>query len=158
MAAVLTTLGKSGLSPYTLELSPEEFERRQGWEARTSLNRRDQEACVALLRDEKVRNEFQEALKQFLTSLDTVLPRPEALAYVSDAKLLSLIQAKARNRYRTGLPLIGREVGEKVRTLIDDHIVSNGIDPTIPPVAITDAQFGEHVEGEVSSRAKARRP
>lgn len=115
----------------------------------------DTNACVDLLADEKLRAHFHVALKQFLTTLDLVLPRPEALPYVHDAKDLAFIQARARNRYRDQVRLIGGEVGEKVRKLIDDHIVSLGIDPKIPPLSILDAEFDHHVEREHGPRAKA---
>lgn len=115
----------------------------------------EMDACVDLLGDERIRAEFQVKLKQFLATLDLVLPRPEALPFVRDAKALAFIHARARNRYRGAERPIGRDVGEKVRKLIDDHVVSLGIDPKIPPIAITDAQFEEHVEREVSPRAKA---
>ncbi len=115
----------------------------------------DTETCVDLLRDEKLRAEFHVKLKQFLATLDLVLPRPEALPFVNDAKILAHIQARARNRYRSNERLIGKEVGEKVRRLIDEHIISLGIDPTIPPVEITATDFDEQVDTQVSPRAKA---
>ena len=115
----------------------------------------DTEACVELLRDEKLRAEFHVKLKDFLATLDLVLPRPEGLPFVNDAKTLSHIQARARNRYRASERLIGLEVGAKVRKLIDEHVISLGIDPKIPPIEITAADFGEHVDKERSSRAKA---
>ena len=115
----------------------------------------DTEACVQLLRDEKLRAEFHVKLKHFLVTLDLVLPRPEALPFVNDAKTLALIQARARNRYRSNERLIGKEVGEKVRRLIDEHVISLGIDPKIPPIEITAADFGDHVDRERSPRAKA---
>ncbi len=115
----------------------------------------DTEACVELLRDEKLRAEFHVKLKQFLATLDLVLPRPEALPFVDDAKTLAHIQARARNRYRSNERLIGKEVGEKVRRLIDEHIISLGIDPKIPPVEITADDFEEQVDAQRSPRAKA---
>lgn len=115
----------------------------------------DEEACVDLLRDERLRAEFLVKLKQFLVTLDLVLPRPEALPYVRDAKRLTGIQIRARNRYRGGERPIGKDVGEKVRKLIDEHLVSRGIDPTIPPISILDAEFADHVEAERTPRAKA---
>lgn len=115
----------------------------------------DIEACVALLEDEKLRAEFHVKLKQFLATMDMVLPRPEALPYKADAKTLAHIQARARNRYRSSERLIGKEVGEKVRRLIDEHIISLGIDPKIPPIEMTSADFADHVEKERSPRAKA---
>jgi len=115
----------------------------------------DVDACVELLRDERLRAEFHVKLKQFLTTLDLVLPRPEGLPFVNDAKTLAHIQARARNRYRSNERLIGKEVGEKVRRLIDEHIISQGIDPKIPPIEISSAGFGKHVDKERSARAKA---
>lgn len=115
----------------------------------------DTEACVALLRDERLRSEFTVKLKQFLDTLDLVLPRPEALPFVKDAKTLAFIYARARNRYREGMPVLGKSVGGKVRELIDQHVVSLGIDPKIPPISITDADFAEHVGKQASPRAKA---
>lgn len=115
----------------------------------------DTEACIELLRDEKVRAEFHVKLKDFLASLDLVLPRPEGLTFVNDAKTLAFIQASARNRYRSEEHLIGEEVGEKVRRLIDEHIISLGIDLKIPPVQITAADFEEKVDKQRSPRAKA---
>lgn len=115
----------------------------------------DTEGCVTLLRDDKLRAEFHVALKRYLTTLDLVLPRPDGLPYVNDAKTLAYIQVRARNRYRSDELLIGKEVGEKVRRLIDDHIISLGIDPKIPPIEITSASFRMHVEAERSPRAKA---
>lgn len=115
----------------------------------------DREAPIELLRDERIRAEFHVKLKHFLATLDLVLPRPEALDFTGDAKLLGEIQARARNRYRGGERLIGKEVGEKVRHLIDEHLEAYGIDPTVPPIEITSAQFPEHVAKERSPRAQA---
>jgi type I restriction enzyme R subunit len=123
--------------------------------AERGLDLADEEACIRALRDERLRAEFHVKLKQFLQMLDVVLPRAEGLDYVPDAKRLSLLQARARNRYRSSERLIGKEVGEKVRKLIDDHIQAQGIDPRIPPISLTDAKFGEHVDKHRSSEAKA---
>jgi type I restriction enzyme, R subunit len=46
-------------------------------------------ACVEVLREVKIRAEFVVRLKLFMESLDIVLPRPEALPYVRDAKISS---------------------------------------------------------------------
>src|SRR5660398_277367 len=74
-----------------------------------------QQEAVDLLEDERIRADFLVKLRLFLTTLDLVLPRPEALPYTEDAKRLGLIQLRARNRYRDDQVLIGKEVGEKVR-------------------------------------------
>jgi len=113
------------------------------------------EASIELLRDEKLRAEFHVTLKKYLATLDSVLPRPEALPYVDDAKVLSYIQARAQRRYRGDEPLIGSEVGAKVRALIDEHIESQGIDQKVPPISITDTDFDQHIESERSPKARA---
>ena len=112
------------------------------------------EACLNVLSTEKVRAEFTVKLKDFLKSLEIVLPRPEGLPFVKDAKRLAYIHARARNRYRDVM-IIGSDVGAKVRKLIDDHVISLGIDPKIPPVQLTDAEFEKQLGKAPSSRAKA---
>lgn len=114
----------------------------------------DTEACVEALGSEKLRAEFTVKLKAFLGSLDMVLPRPEGLPYSSDAKRLAYIYARARNRYKD-TPMLGKDVGAKVRRLIDDHVISLGIDPKIPPIQLTDIHFYNHVARAANDRAKA---
>lgn len=123
--------------------------RRQGIE---SLD--DTEACLAVLNKEKVRAEFAVKLNAFLASLDTVLPRPEGLPFVKDAKRLAYIHARARNRYKD-LPMLGKDIGAKVRKLIDDHVISLGVDPKIPPIQLTDADFEKQMSRSPNDRAKA---
>lgn len=123
--------------------------RRQGIESLEDI-----EACMAALEQEKVRAEFAVKLKAFLASLDTVLPRPDGLPFVKDAKRLAYIHARARNLYKD-LPVLGKDVGAKVRKLIDDHVISLGVDPKIPPIQLTDADFDKHLSRSVNDRAKA---
>ncbi|MFW5452917.1 type I restriction endonuclease subunit R [Thioalkalivibrio sulfidiphilus] len=114
----------------------------------------DIEEAIQALADERVRAEFTVKLKQFAQSLDEVLPRPEGLEFTADAKKLSYIYTVARNRFKD-TPELGKDVGAKVRKLIDDHMISLGIDPRIPPVQLTDADFVKHLDRQVSDRAKA---
>lgn len=112
------------------------------------------EAAVQALADERVRAEFIVKLKQFTQSLDEVLPRPEGLPFTGDAKKLAYIYAVARNRYKD-TPELGKDVGAKVRKLIDDYVISLGINPKIPPVQLTDTEFEAHVRRQLGSRAMA---
>ncbi|CAJ4291994.1 type I restriction endonuclease subunit R [Burkholderia pseudomallei] len=114
----------------------------------------DTEACIDALGSEKLRAEFAVKLKAFLASLDTVLPRPEGLPYSGDAKRLAYIYARARNRYKD-TPVLGKDVGAKVRKLIDDHVISLGIDPKIPPIQLSDVEFDAHLSRVANARAKA---
>jgi type I restriction enzyme R subunit len=114
----------------------------------------DTEACIEALGSEKLRAEFAVKLKSFLASLDTILPRPDGLPYSGDAKRLAYIYARARNRYKD-TPVLGKDIGAKVRKLIDDHVISLGIDPKIPPIQLTDAEFDTHIARAANERAKA---
>ncbi|SEL50957.1 type I restriction endonuclease subunit R [Ectothiorhodospira marina] len=114
----------------------------------------DTEEAVQALADERVRAEFMVKLKAFNRGLDDVLPRPEGLEFVNDAKRLAYIHALARNRYKD-TPELGQDIGNKVRKLIDDYVISLGIDPRIPPVQLTDAEFDAHLGRQVGDRAKA---
>ena len=117
----------------------------------------DVEACVQVLADEQLRARFDVALKQFLTTLDVVMPHPEGLPYVKDAKRFARIQITARRRYRdSGLGDFDPSLyGAKVRALIDEHVTALDIARKIPPVSITDPEFLARVRGLTSDKAKA---
>ena len=115
---------------------------------------RDVEACVDLLEDVKIRADFINKLRAFLQSLAIVMPRPEAMPYQPDAKILGFIAKVAANLYHDRqLDLHG--VRHKVKQLIDQYIAANGIDPKIPPIGILDVNFAEAVEANRSARARA---
>jgi type I restriction enzyme R subunit len=116
----------------------------------------DIEACVDVLAEESLRAKFSVLLKAFLTTLDTVLPRPEALPYVRDAKRLGLIQKVARRRYRDDSGDFDVSLyGAKVRKLIDEHVTALDIATKIPPVSITERDFISKVKGLTSDKARA---
>ena len=46
-------------------------------------------------------------------------------------------------------------MGAKVRKLIDDHVISLGVDPKIPPIQLNDAEFDTHLARAANDRAKA---
>jgi type I restriction enzyme, R subunit len=115
---------------------------------------RDVERCVDLLEDERIRAEFINRLGDFLASLGIVMPRPDALPYLRDAKILGFISRVAANLYRDDqLNLLGVE--PKVRRLIDQYIAAQGIDHKFEKVDITDIEFNERVARGRSSRARA---
>lgn len=118
-------------------------------------NEDDVEACVVILEDERLRAAFEVALKQFLTTLDIVMPRPESLPFNRDAKFFGMVQVRARRRYREGDTFDVSLYGDKVRALIDDHVLALGVDQRIPPVSITAPDFRSKVGGLRTDRAKA---
>ena len=112
-------------------------------------------ACVELLEDLRIRADFINKVRLFYESLNILEHRPEVPSDVfRDAKLLGFINKVAANLYRDpALNLLG--VAEKVKALIDAHVTARGIDPKIPPIAITDANFEELVSRHLTARNRA---
>jgi type I restriction enzyme, R subunit len=115
----------------------------------------DVATCVDLLEDLKIRADFITKLRLFYEMLNILEHRPEIPGNIfRDAKLLGFINKVAALRYRdASLNLLG--VAEKVKALIDAHVSARGIDPKIPPIAITDTEFEEVVNRLPGGRARA---
>jgi type I restriction enzyme, R subunit len=113
------------------------------------------DVCVQLLEDLKIRADFINKLQAFYEILGLLEHRPEVPSAVfRDAKLLGFINKVAANLFRDpALNLFG--VAEKVKALINAHISARGVDPKIPPTAITDTEFEKVLLAQTSSRARA---
>lgn len=114
----------------------------------------DVDDYVLFLKDEETRQQFELLFKRFAKQMDVVLPDTAAKPYVPDLKLWGKVQNAARTRYRDpGLDI--SDAGEKVRQLVEEHIISTGVDPKIPPVDLMDANFKESVEQIKSPESRA---
>ena len=117
----------------------------------------DLDTSVDLLTDERLRVEFNDYLKDFLDTLDTILPRSEArhpYNFVKDAKQLGLIKKTVADLYRDERLNIA-SAKEKVRALIDQYIESQGIDLKVPPIDIMALDFKTHVQRHRSIKTQA---
>ncbi|MFY9430171.1 MAG: type I restriction enzyme endonuclease domain-containing protein, partial [Acetomicrobium sp.] len=117
--------------------------------------RDDLNACIDLLVDEETRNEFIMLVRRFNKVMDAVLPDPEGLKYAADLKILNFIKESARNRYRD-VRLSIRDASRKIREIVEEYLVSKGVDPKIPPTPLFDDNFMEKVKKQRSSKAKAQ--
>jgi type I restriction enzyme R subunit len=117
-------------------------------------DRDDLEACVAVLAPEDVRSEFSQAFKRFSQSLDMVLPDPRALPYVADARWLGKIQATAAAKYRDTRVDIS-DCGEKVRKLIEEAVIAEGIQILVKQVSLFTPEFEEKLKALKSDDARA---
>lgn len=112
------------------------------------------EAAIACLEDIRLRADFEVYLKNFLESMDIILPDPIAAPYRVPARQFGYILARTKQRYKDdSLSLEG--IGEKVRKLISEHLVSLGISPKIEPVELFSADFIQALDRNRNSRAKA---
>lgn len=112
------------------------------------------EACVQYLEPEDRRVAFDQRFKLFSRYMDMLLPDPSALQYKKDLKWLGRIRIRTRNRYRDEqMSLDG--CSDKVRKLIDEHIVVDGITQLMEPTSIFSKKFDEEIERLSSPEAKA---
>jgi type I restriction enzyme R subunit len=118
-------------------------------------DRNDLDACVAVLEPEDVRATFDQAFRAFSASLDMVLPDPAGLAYLPDLKWLGKVRQAARARFRDP-QLDVSDCGAKVRRLIEDAIVADGVEVLVREVSLFDrGQFEEKLDAIASPDAKA---
>ncbi len=122
----------------------------------TSLaDRQQRDDLLAALADPLLLGEFDELVRDFLTALNAVLPRPAALKYEADARLLGEIQYLARQRYLDGHDDFSpRRYGAKVRRLISRHLKVSGIEERIPSVELSAADFMERVDANPDPRTR----
>ena len=114
----------------------------------------DVDDYVLTLKDEEVRAQFEIAYKRFAKQMNVILPDKAASPFVKDLTFLGKVLNAARLRYREeGLDI--SDVGEKVRQLVDEHIISTGVDPKIPPVDLLAANFKEKLSEVKSTESKA---
>ena len=111
--------------------------------------------AVTLLKDEKIRADFDVYLKKFLSSLDIILPHPAGQPYRVPAKRFGYIQRVAKERYKDSTLNLGN-AGQKVRDLINEHLISLGINPKVPPVELLSGDFLEKLEEHASGNAEAK--
>jgi type I restriction enzyme, R subunit len=112
--------------------------------------------AVRLLKDEKIRADFDVYLKKFLMSLDIILPHPAAQPHRVPAKRFGYILRVAKERYKDTSLNFG-DAGQKVKDLINEHLISLGINPKVPPIELLADDFianlNKHAGGNPEAKA-----
>ena len=117
-------------------------------------DRDDLNACVAVLEPEDVRAQFDDAFKKFSQSLDMMLPDPRALPYCADARWLGKIRATAAAKYRDDKLDIS-DCGAKVRKLIEEAVIAEGIQVLVKQVSLFTPEFDDKLKALKSDDARA---
>ncbi len=112
-------------------------------------------AAVSLLKDEKIRADFEVYLKKFLMSMDIILPHQAAHPYRVPARRFGYILRVAKERYKDTSLSLG-DAGQKVKDLINDHLISLGINPMVPPVELLADDFIENLHKHAGGNAEAK--
>ena len=111
-------------------------------------------SAVELLEDIRQRDSFNVYLKKFLLSMDIVMPNTLANPYKLPMYQLVHIQAKARERYKDET-MNFQGVGQKVRALVNAHLISLGMSPKVKPVELFSDEFIKAVKKEPDLKAQA---
>jgi len=111
--------------------------------------------AVKVLKDEKQRADFEVYLKKFLISLDIILPHGSAHPYRVPAKRFGYILAVCKERYKDSSLDLG-DAGEKVRSLINTHLISLGVNPKIEPVELLAEDFLEKLSAHAGGNSEAK--
>jgi type I restriction enzyme R subunit len=112
-------------------------------------------AAVTLLKDEKIRADFDVYLKKFLMSMDIILPHQAAQPYRVPAKRFGYILRVAKERYKDTSLNLG-DAGQKVKDLINAHLISLGINPKVPPVELLADDFIENLNRHAAGNLEAK--
>lgn len=112
-------------------------------------------AAVTALKNEKQRADFDVYLKKFLMSMDIVLPHAAAHAYRVPAKRFGYILAVTKERYKDSSLNLG-DAGEKVKTLINAHLISLGINPKVEPVELLAPDFMDKLAAHAGKNPEAK--
>ena len=112
-------------------------------------------AAVKVLKDEKKRADFEVYLKKFLMSMDIVLPAAPAQPYRVPARRLGYILQVAKERYKDASLDLG-DAGEKVKALINEHLISLGINPMVEPVELLAPDFLEKLATHAGKNGEAK--
>ena len=112
-------------------------------------------AAVSALKNEKHRADFDVYLKKFLMSMDIVLPHAFAQPYRVPARRFGYILAVAKERYKDSSLNLG-DAGEKVKALINAHLISLGINPKVEPVELLAPDFMEKLAAHAGKSMAAK--
>lgn len=111
--------------------------------------------AVKLLKNEKIRADFEVYLKKFLMSMDIILPHPAAQPYRIPAKRFGYILRVTKERYKDTSLNLG-DAGQKVKDLINEHLISLGINPKVPPVELLSVTFIDSLNQHAAGNAEAK--
>lgn len=111
--------------------------------------------AVNVLKDEKIRADFDVYLKNFLMSMDIVIRHRDAQSYRVPAKRFGYILSVAKERYKDSSIDFG-DAGAKIKDLINEYLISLGINPKVPPVELLSDDFIENLHKHSGDNEEAR--
>jgi type I restriction enzyme R subunit len=113
-------------------------------------------SAVGAMQDIKRRADFEVYLKKFLQSLNLILPNAAGHPYRGPARRFGYLLRMVKERYKDDSLDIA-DAGEKVKALINEHLIDLGINPRIPPIELLSDDFianvQKHSHGDPEAKA-----
>lgn len=110
---------------------------------------------VKVIEPEDKRAEFEMAFKKFSGVVEALLPSHVSIDILNDVKWLSYIKAGAKARFTPESEFDISDCGEKVRKIVEEHLVSLGVQSWIQPITLFDKDFEKKVNTLNSDEAVA---
>lgn len=112
-------------------------------------------AAVSALKDDRLRADFEVYLKKFFMSMDIILPHEGAQPYRVPARRFGYILNVTKERYKDESLDLG-DAGDKVKRLVNEHLISLGINPKVPPVELLATDFLEQLHRHAGGNDEAK--
>ena len=112
-------------------------------------------SAVGAMKEIKPRADFEVYLKKFLQSLNLILPNAAGHSYRGPARRFGYLLRMVKERYKDD-SLDITDAGEKVKALINEHLVDLGINPKIPPIELLSDDFMAHVQKHAHGDPEAK--
>jgi len=112
----------------------------------------DLETWFEMFYDEEIRFKFLELFKEYEKNLDTLYPAAVALDFVEEFKAYSALHTQAMEYEEDESKKIN---SKKLQTIIDEYLVSKGIEIKVKPIEIFSDDFVKKTNSRKSSKAKA---
>jgi type I restriction enzyme R subunit len=113
-------------------------------------------ASVGAMQDIKRRADFEVYLNKFLQSLNLILPHASGHPYRPPARRFGYLLRMVKERFKDDSLDIA-DAGEKVKALINEHLIDLGINPKIPPIELLSDDFianvRKHSQGSPEAKA-----
>ncbi|BDR70897.1 type I deoxyribonuclease HsdR [Clostridium tetani] len=121
----------------------------------TGVDHNNIDDLVKVIEPEDKRAEFEVAYKKFVGAVEALMPGHVSADIQNDVKWLSYIRAAAKVRFNPEKKLDIADCGEKVKALISEHLISNGVIGWIEPITLFEDDFQTKIESQASDEAVA---
>lgn len=113
------------------------------------------DTLVRVIEPEDKRAEFEFGYKRFGGAVEALLPSHISADITNDIRWLSYIRAAAKARFQSETELDISDCGQKVKEIIEKHLISRGVEQWIAPITLFDSDFESKIKKQNSDEAIA---